>query len=116
MNRLGFAKIKTVVKSTEKATQAHILAWLHGNGVFAWRENSGVVIMRGHQYRMGYPGIADIMGVLPGGRILAIEVKDIKGRQNDNQKLFQQKIEESGGLYILARSIGDVQERINGTT
>ena len=58
-------------------------------------------------------GTPDLLGVLgPDGRALAIEVKDAKGRQRPEQIAFQKAWEARGGLYILARSVEDVLERI----
>jgi hypothetical protein len=44
------------------------------------------------------------------GRYIAIEVKDAKGKQNENQKDFQQRLESAGGLYIVARRLEDVEQ------
>lgn len=44
------------------------------------------------------------------GRVCyGIEVKDVKGGQNENQLEFQAKFEAAGGVYILARRLQDVQ-------
>jgi hypothetical protein len=39
-----------------------------------------------------------------------VEVKDVKGRQNENQIAFQRAFEEAGGVYILARRLEDVYQ------
>lgn len=58
-------------------------------------------------------GMPDLLGVVgPNGRALAIEVKSAKGRQREEQKAFQSAWEKRGGLYILARSVDDVLERL----
>lgn len=57
----------------------------------------------------GVPGQPDIMGVLLGGRLLGIEVKAEHGRQTSEQIAFQRMMERFGGLYILARSVEDVE-------
>lgn len=57
------------------------------------------------------PGTPDLLGVW-NGRALAIEVKSLKGRQREEQVAFQRAWECKGGLYILARSVDDVLERI----
>lgn len=97
------------MKSTEKLTQRHILAYLDQEGYLAWRNNSGLVNIRGHLYAMGPAGSPDIIGMTKTGRFLGIEVKDVKAKQNPNQIAFQKKVEENGGLYILARSVDDVR-------
>jgi hypothetical protein len=98
------------MKSTEKATQAAILDFLALKGVFHWRNNTGTFKTdRGGYYRFGMPGSPDIMCVVPpSGQLLGIEVKDTKGRLNENQILFRDRLESVGGRYIVARSLDDV--------
>lgn len=56
----------------------------------------------------GINGQADLSGILEDGRRLEIEVKAPKGRQSEDQKVFQKVIERFGGVYILAKSSEDV--------
>lgn len=94
--------------STEKATQAAILDYLTLKRVFHWRNNTGAFKdARGGFYRFGTPGSPDIFA-LEDGKLYGIEVKDTKGRLNDNQKLFETTFERAGGTYIIARSLDDV--------
>lgn len=60
---------------------------------------------------MGFPGIADIMGIHKDGtgRLIALEVKDKKGRQNENQKRFEDNIRSFNGIYGVVRSVEDVK-------
>lgn len=96
------------MKSTEKSTQRAILDYLTLKKIFHWRQNSGIFKTEsGGFYSMGLVGAPDIFCV-NGGRCIGIEVKDVKGKQNENQKLFQENFEKAGGIYILARSLDDV--------
>ena len=54
------------------------------------------------------PGISDILGVLPGGRMLAIEVKTERGKLSPHQERFLKNIADAGGLAFVARSFDDV--------
>lgn len=59
--------------------------------------------------RFGIPGLADIVGLIaPEGRALLIEVKSDTGRQSKEQRTMQRVITSFGGLYVLARSVADV--------
>lgn len=59
--------------------------------------------------RFGVPGTADICGLLsPSGRLLMIEVKAKTGRAGDAQKVMRRVITAFGGLYVIARSLADV--------
>jgi hypothetical protein len=95
-------------KSTEKATQAAILQYLTLKGVFHYRQNSGAFKTdAGGFYAIGTKGAPDIICVV-GGRYIGIEVKDAKGRLNENQIAFQKRLEAAGGLYLVAYSLDDV--------
>jgi hypothetical protein len=65
--------------------------------------------------KFGVPGQADISGLLlPNGRRLEIETKTIKGRQSKEQAAWQRITERFGGMYILARSVSDVDRVLLG--
>lgn len=74
-----------------------------------WRQNTGAAMVKGRMVRFGVPGCADILGVIsPSGRFLAIECKKATGRQSEDQKRFERMVTSMGGLYVLARSVADV--------
>lgn len=89
-----------------------------------WRANTGMGWFKdgeparktdpgAYPVRFGTPGQGDISGlVLPSGRRLEIETKFARGRQNNDQKSFQRMIENFGGLYVLARSLDDVDRAL----
>lgn len=54
------------------------------------------------------PGVPDILGVLPNGRFLGIEVKTSKGKVSAHQQSFINAINDNGGLVFVARSVDDV--------
>jgi hypothetical protein len=43
------------------------------------------------------------------GLIYGIEVKSPTGHMNENQQAFKEGFENAGGIYVLARSLDDVQ-------
>jgi hypothetical protein len=57
--------------------------------------------------KFGAVGSPDIICVIK-GQYVGIEVKSPNGKQTDNQKDFQNRLEMAGGRYILARSLEDV--------
>lgn len=99
----------------ESEIQAAILQYLATReDLRAWRNNVGVGVLNGgHHVRFGVPGQADISGILAGGRRLEIEVKRPDGRQSEQQRRFQAMVERFGGVYILARSVGDVRSALD---
>lgn len=78
-----------------------------------WRQNTGVAKMGDRSVRFGIPGQGDLSGlILPNGRRLEIEVKSETGRQTEEQKRFERMITAFGGLYILARSVAEVDQAL----
>ena len=79
----------------------------------AWRSNTGAVKAKYKNgtdrfVRFGRPGSADIIGLLPNGRFLAVECKSDVGELSKQQHEFRRDIERNHGVYILARSIDDL--------
>ena len=94
----------------ETKIQAEILKYLSQKGIFCWRQNNGAVwdaklgMYRSHS---GMAGVADILAV-HNGNLIAVECKTNKGKMSPAQFLFKKRLEEAGGIYILARSVEDV--------
>ena len=98
---------------TEKHIQNEILrAFGTRSDMRLWRANTGAVRIGGRFVRFGVKGQADLTGVLPGGVRLEIEVKSATGRPSEAQRNFRAMIERFGGVYVLARSVGDVIDAI----
>ncbi|MDR2923472.1 MAG: VRR-NUC domain-containing protein [Treponema sp.] len=55
------------------------------------------------------PGWPDISGVTFDGKALAVEVKSEKGKLSRSQEIFKAAWIARGGVYVLARGIGDLQ-------
>jgi hypothetical protein len=91
------------------------LAYLKVRGIFAWRANSGGTMMgEGARKRFvrfnGAPGCSDVVGVLPGGRVLALEVKRPGGRPTGKQQLFLDTVRRLGGLALCVHSLEELVE------
>lgn len=98
---------------TESEILAQCYNWLLRNGVFCWRNNTGAhKTEAGHYVRYGAPGSPDIIGILPNGRFIGVEIKSAKGKQSKDQKIFQRRVEKWNGIYIIARSIDDCEKFI----
>ena len=89
-----------------------ILDYLRIKGAWAIRINSGMtVIQTGGSRRVirGAPaGTSDIIGLLPGGRFLAIECKVKGNKPTPSQNDFLNGVRERGGLAVVAYSLDDV--------
>lgn len=101
-----------LMKLTEKEIQKQILDYLKTKNIFHYRQNSGGFMRNGKYYRFcSITGVSDIVCIV-NGRYIGIEVKKEGGEQSENQKIFQQKLEDSGGKYVLAKSLDDVIKNI----
>jgi hypothetical protein len=97
-------------QTQESRIKAAILTYLLRHGLYVWNNPSGAVQIRPGQFmRFGKVGSADIIGCLPGGRFIAVEVKAPKGQLSDQQAEFLARIKNLGGLAIVARGTKDVE-------
>lgn len=58
-------------------------------------------------------GTPDIIVVID-GKFIGLEFKTYRGRQSEDQKIFQKKLESAGGFYFIVRSTKDVENIIDG--
>ena len=83
---------------------AGCLKYLNQTGIYSWRNSTGAVrIAPGRFIRFGKVGSSDIIGCLPGGRFLAVEVKAQGGRLSPEQKQFLADVQELGALALVVR-------------
>ena len=67
----------------------------------------------GRFMRFGKKGSSDIIGVLPGGRFLAVECKSQYGRLSPEQEQFHADIEKLGGFAIVAHNWRELDEALH---
>ena len=98
-------------KTANELTQA-ILAWLRFNGHYASRvqsqgqwNNKLKMFIKSNVRK----GIGDIMAVVQ-GKTLMIEVKIGRDKLSDYQKATQKDVENSGGIYYVAKNFQDFFE------
>jgi hypothetical protein len=80
-----------------------ILRELKEYGCYAWKNWSGPMSRR---------GISDIIGVLPDGRGLFVEVKRPGGKLTPMQRVFLDEVAKAGALAFTARSVEEVQAQL----
>jgi hypothetical protein len=94
----------------ESEIQKAITDYLKAHGVKHWRNNMGAVMhsVKGEvRYRKNpNKGIPDLF-CLYCGLLVGIEVK-AKTKQTKEQLEWQKELEDNGAVYILARSVADV--------
>jgi hypothetical protein len=102
----------------EQGIQKQILEYLRWRHIVCWKNNTaGIYVKARNTYIPSHaPGVSDILGVLPGGRFLGIEVKAPKGRVSPHQQQFIDTINQAGGLAFVAYSVDDVEQKLYGKT
>lgn len=102
---------------SEKDIQKSILDFLRLKGIYCWKQhNTGIYqVKTGSYIPSGKRGVADILGILPTGRFLAIEVKRPGGVLGDYQIEFLASIRNNGGLGVCVSSLDEVINLINDT-
>ena len=87
--------------------KARALVLLSEHGCFVWNNPTGVAtpLGRSDTVRYGTPGAADIVGLLPDGRFLAVEIKTGSGRLSRVQKLWRARCLAVNGVYWVVRSL-----------
>lgn len=109
---------RKVLPIKEKVIENSILSFLKRNNIYCWKNESvgifdqkkGVYRRKNSIHRMN--GVADILGILRGGKFLAIEVKSLRGRITEEQTAFLSSINAEGGIAFVARSIDEVAKQL----
>lgn len=92
----------------EKETQKEIISFLRLKGFYVFKvPNVGVHIGNRYIPAIG-KGIADIIGVAPGGRFCAFEVKRNGGRVSPEQRTFLEEVGKRGGYAAVVYSLDDI--------
>lgn len=107
---------------SESVIKRHIMQYLRLKGIFAWVNVSGGIydparkIFRKLNGFGMMRGTSDILGVY-NGKMLAIEVKNVRGVVSEEQQYFIEQVTRHGGIAFVARSIEDVDRELsNGKT
>jgi len=89
------------------------LKYLEIRGVYHWRNSTGAVqVAPGRFMRFCKVGSSDILGILPGGRLLCVECKAKNGRLSLEQKQFLADAGELGALTLVVRDWKELDEAL----
>ena len=87
--------------------QGRLLAFHVGNG--GYRRRTEAAILKGLGVRAG---VADIVIVLPGGRVGFIELKAPGGRLSEAQRGFRDSVRDLGAVWGICSSVDSVQDLV----
>lgn len=103
-------------RQPESLIENAILRYLNMQGIYCWKNKTQGTydpVKKIYRANTVKKGVADILGILPNGRFLAIEVKTKKGQLTVHQKDFLRQVSKNGGLAFVARSVDDCMFRMN---
>lgn len=80
--------------------------------LFVMRNNTGALKTQHGFVRFGYRGLADI-SVYHKGKVLFLELKADKGKQQESQKDFEAKVKKVGCLYFVCKTLDEIQNAVN---
>lgn len=126
---------RIIYRLTEAVVQRGVVAWLHAKHIPAWPQDAGGKETRKMLFRNGLnvragglsdlpEGWPDVIGILPGGRFLALEVKkpnylDLQtGRQSGHGNPTERQLEmlylmhRHGALVGVVWSVQDVERLV----
>lgn len=94
----------------ESALVSLCIQWLWRHGCYVWRNNTGAYKPSGtsRYIRYGFKGSPDILGVTPEGRFIGVECKVGKNKLSKHQTAFQDRVQQRNGIYVVARSLDDL--------
>jgi hypothetical protein len=96
-------------KTPEGQIKLACLRYLIRRGFFVWNNPSGAVRIGPDRWiHFGLRGSSDIIGILPDGRFLAVEVKSRHGRVSPEQAVFLKKVRDMHGIAVVARSFREL--------
>jgi hypothetical protein len=98
------------MKTSEEAVKRACLEYLRLKGYAPVRINNGAVKMPSGRFVRftDTDGVADIL-MAANGDAWAVETKSDTGRLSGDQKAFREYWQGSGGRYVVARGIEDLQ-------
>lgn len=98
------------MKQKEARLKRDIIEYLQFLGIFCWNNrNVGVYNSKYGKYIPStVKGVSDIIGILPDGKFLAIEVKVKPNKLTEYQKWFLEQIEKNNGIAVVAYDLTDV--------
>lgn len=72
------------------------------HGGEAWINNVGAAKFDNRFVRFGFKGCGDVIGILPGGRFVNVEVKTTHDAPTVEQMAWHYKVIELGGISVIA--------------
>ncbi len=103
------------MKDIEHQIQCGIVRYLRMNGITVFAVPNGgqrnLITATRLKAEGALAGVADMV-ILEKGTCLFVEVKTAKGRQQESQKVFEEKVKSHGMRYVIWRDVEDAVEYV----
>lgn len=107
IKKLQKVTLQELSQKTEFTIQVEIVNYCKKNKILCFSVPNEATRNNSKFFRSGVlPGVSDLIVVLP-NKILFVEVKNYKGKQQTNQKEFELQINNLGFNYHIVRSLED---------
>lgn len=93
--------------NAESVLQSAIIEALQYAGCFVVRLNAGAMRIGSRLVRLAPAGTPDLLVVVPGGRIVFVEVKTPAGRLSPAQRSAHAELTRLGATVVVVRSVDD---------
>lgn len=109
----NLSKKAAIPKMSANTLTKHVIKLLDLKGFNVWRQNNGAVYdekKKCFRKNSATPGISDIIGYhRKTGQFIACEIKAGKDKLSEDQRLFLERVNRSGGIGIEVRRIEDLE-------
>lgn len=107
-------KRKAVTLDGYTATQMQNLTinLIRDIGGRAWRNNTGGGFRNGRLIKYGEVGSGDVIGFLPDGLFISVEIKTLNDSTSAEQIEFIEQVRAVGGVAFIAAQIRDVDDAL----
>lgn len=103
------------MKDIEHQIQCGIVKYLRTNGITVFAVPNGgqrnLITAVRLKNEGALSGVADLI-ILEKGTCLFVEVKTLKGRQQESQKVFEEEVKKHGMKYVIWRDIEDAVDYV----
>ena len=108
------AKRKAVTIDGYTATQMQNLTinLIYEIGGRAWRNNTGAAYRNQRLIKYGEVGSGDVIGFLPDGLFISVEIKTLNDSTSAEQIEFIEQVRAVGGVAFIAAQIKDVDDAL----
>lgn len=113
---MGKSKARTTDGLSANEMKQLCVSKLDKVGALAWVNNTGAIKVAGRFIRFGKVGSSDVIGILPGGMFIGLEVKTRGDELSPEQEGFLFRVRELRGRAYVVETEEDIDAAIKDAT